>query len=183
MARGWRKSKKPGTKNKVQAAKRDKAAEERAATDRRAAAETMAAMASPPAAQQPTPATTARDTAKDQMRRQAIVFKYKLMGEPAQEYWPGPCGTLAKIRQWLEMPYTADVRPIAKVIDILRFPVALDAIIAANGAKVDWLDNRRGRRATDGKSRKRPAPYMPPSCPRAEEAQRAKYDRMDPMPR
>jgi len=53
----------------------------------------------------------------EEMRRQAIVFKFRLMGEPAQEHWQGPGGTLARIRQWLDMPYTADVRPIAKVLN------------------------------------------------------------------
>jgi len=77
----------------------------------------MADLASPPAAQQPTPATSARDPAMEEMRRQAIVFKFRLMGEPAQEHWQGPGGTLARIRQWLDMPYTADVRPIAKVLN------------------------------------------------------------------
>jgi len=78
------------------------------------------------------------------------------------------------LRTWELVPTSAQI-----VQDIMRFPIALDAIIAAKGAKVDWLDNRKGRRA----SRKRPAPHVPPSCPAAEEAQRAKFDRLDPMPR
>lgn len=61
------------------------------------------------------------------------------------------------------------------VRDISRFPAALDAIIAAKGAKVDWADVRQGRR------RPKTQVCVPVSCPEAEEMQRVKYQRLDPM--
>ena len=54
-------------------------------------------------------------------------------------------------------------------------PAALDAIIGAQGAKVDWADVRQGRR------RPKTQVCMPVSCPDAEELQRVKFQRLDPM--
>ena len=57
----------------------------------------------------------------------------------------------AKDVQWLmEKTWEHDgaVRDERIVEDICRFPAALAAIIAAKGAKVEKLDNRKGRRQT-----------------------------------
>ena len=54
------------------------------------------------------------------------------------------------------------------VQDVLRFPVALDAIIEAQGAKVKGKGARKGRRGA-----KR---YVPPSCPEAERLTRVKFE-------
>ena len=54
----------------------------------------------------------------------------------------------------------------------MRFPAALDAVIAADSAKVEALDNRKGRRRTQR------ATFF--SCPAAEELQQAKFQRLDP---
>jgi len=58
------------------------------------------------------------------------------------------------------------------VQDVLRFPVALDAIIEAQGAKVKGKGARKGRRGA-----KR---YVPPSCPEAERLTRVEFERLDP---
>mmetsp|Transcript_75509 Transcript_75509/g.125910 ORF Transcript_75509/g.125910 Transcript_75509/m.125910 type:complete len:157 (-) Transcript_75509:111-581(-) len=57
-------------------------------------------------------------------------------------------GTPSEVDSTMER--TWEVAPTSERIvqDIQRFPKALDAIIAAEGAKVPELDNRRGRRAT-----------------------------------
>ena len=58
------------------------------------------------------------------------------------------------------------------VEDICRFPTAIDKIIAAKGAKVPELDNRKGRRKTK--------PYHPPRIELVEELTELKYRRLDP---
>ena len=63
------------------------------------------------------------------------------------------------------------------VEDICRFPAALEAIIAAKGAKVEHLDNREGRR----RSRKT-QPYEPPRIEAVEELMQARFERLDPAP-
>ena len=55
-----------------------------------------------------------------------------------------------------------------------RLPQAIDLVIAANGAKVEQLDNRKGRCAT--------TPYSFPLIPLVEELTEAKYRRLDPVP-
>ena len=71
------------------------------------------------------------------------------------------------LRTWATVPTSERI-----VQDVLRFPVALDAIIAAKGAKVKGLATRKGRRGA-----KR---YVPPSCPEAEGLTRVKFERLDP---
>ena len=78
---------KRGTKNTKKAAARDKRAAEAATAETLAAAEAMADLASPSARQQTTPATGGqrgpqRDTAQEERRRQAVVFKYEKLGRP-----------------------------------------------------------------------------------------------------
>ena len=60
------------------------------------------------------------------------------------------------------------------VEDICRFAAALDAIIAAKGAKVEHLDNRQGRRKSK--------PYEPPRIEAVEELLQARFERLDPTP-
>lgn len=66
-------------------------------------------------------------------------------------------------------PTSADI-----VRDILRFPLALAAIIEAKGAKVEGANLRSGRR------RQRTQPYEYPSCPTAEALTRKKWEDLDP---
>ena len=58
------------------------------------------------------------------------------------------------------------------VEDICRFPVAIDAVLNAKGAKVEELDNRRGRRKT--------RPYVPPRIVCVEELNEIKFRGLDP---
>ena len=113
--------KKHGTNNVDQAAARDEAAATAAAAVQRAAAEALLAMESPAAVVHPSPATAVQPrpntVAQEERRRQAIVWKYEQLGSPPQELWRGPGGTLSIIRVWLELPYTADVRPIERVLE------------------------------------------------------------------
>ena len=60
------------------------------------------------------------------------------------------------------------------VEDICRFPATLAAIIAANGAKVEHLDNRTGRRKSK--------PYQPPRIEAVEELLKTRFERFDPAP-
>jgi hypothetical protein len=60
---------------------------------------------------------------------------------------------------------------LAIVEDICRFPAALDAIIEAKGAKVEHLDNRKGRRQT--------RPYEPPRIEKVEELMKARFERFE----
>jgi len=55
-------------------------------------------------------------------------------------------GTPAELSDTMERTWEVCPPPGRIVQDISHFPVALDAIIAARGAKVPELDNRRGRR-------------------------------------
>ena len=66
------------------------------------------------------------------------------------------------------------VRSERIVEDICRFPAALQAIIEANGAKVEHLDNRQGRRKSK--------PYQPPRIEAVEELLMARFERFDPTP-
>jgi len=56
-------------------------------------------------------------------------------------------GTPKEVSDTMRRTWTVCPTPERIVQDIQRFPAALDAIIAANGAYVDELDNRKGRRA------------------------------------
>eukprot|EP00966_Prymnesium_polylepis_P257668 5952697-Prymnesium_polylepis.1 len=64
------------------------------------------------------------------------------------------------------------------VEDILRFPAALEAIIAAKGAKVPELDNRRGRRKTRPRTRE----FEPARIEAVEAHLKERYEALDPMP-
>ena len=80
------------------------------------------------------------------------------------------------IQQLMERTWAHDgaVRSERIVEDICRFPAALQAIIAADGAKVRHLDNRQGRR--------RSKPYQPPHIEAVEELLKARFERLDPTP-
>ena len=60
------------------------------------------------------------------------------------------------------------------VRDIMRFPTALDAIIAAQGTKLETENTRSGKRRT------RTQPYEYPSCPTAEALTQKRYEELDP---
>ena len=85
-------------------------------------------------------------------------------------------GTAAKVQQLMELTWAHDgaVRSERIVEDICRFPAALDAVIAAKGAKVAHLDNRKGRRVS--------RPYVAPRCAAVDELMKARFERFDPTP-
>ena len=64
------------------------------------------------------------------------------------------------------------VRDERIVEDICRFTAALAAIIAAKGAKVEKLDNRKGRRQTKE--------YKPPRIEEVEVLLQARFELLDP---
>ena len=68
--------------------------------------------------------------------------------------------------------HDAAVKDERIVEDICRFPAALEAIIAVKGAKVQHLDNRRGRRQSK--------PYQPARIEAVEELRQARFERFDP---
>jgi len=88
------------------------------------------------------------------------------------------CGA-KEVQDLMERTWAHDgaVRDERIVEDICRFPAALEAIIAAKGAKVEHLDNRQGRR----RSRKTTW-YKPPRIEAVEELLKARFERLDPMP-
>ena len=73
------------------------------------------------------------------------------------------------LRSWEQAPTSERI-----VQDIMRVPRAIDDIIAHHGAKVPHLDNRKGRRRTVKR-------HIPPPCPTADEINRLKFRRMDPV--
>jgi hypothetical protein len=82
-------------------------------------------------------------------------------------------GTPAEVSDTLRRTWQVAPTPERIVQDIDRYPKAIDAIIAAKGAKVPELDNRRGRRATRA--------FQPhPGCGAAIKAREAKWALLDP---
>ena len=83
-------------------------------------------------------------------------------------------GTPAQVQDLMERTWAhpGAVTSERIVEDICRFPVAIDKIIAAEGAKVPELDNRRGRCQSK--------PYEPPRIKLVEELTEAKFRRLDP---
>ena len=73
------------------------------------------------------------------------------------------------LRSWEQAPTSERI-----VQDIMRVPRAIDDIIAHHGAKVPHLDNRKGHRRTVKR-------HIPPPCPTADEINRLKFRRMDPV--
>lgn len=84
-------------------------------------------------------------------------------------------GTAKEVQDLMERTWAHPdaVRDERIVEDICRFPAALEAIIAAKGAKVEHLDNRQGRRRTQ--------PYEPPRLESVEELLKARFERLDPV--
>mmetsp|Transcript_18727 Transcript_18727/g.59328 ORF Transcript_18727/g.59328 Transcript_18727/m.59328 type:complete len:610 (+) Transcript_18727:209-2038(+) len=82
-------------------------------------------------------------------------------------------GTPAEVSNTLRRTWEVFPTPERIVEDIKRFPDALDKIIAAKGAYVDEMDNRKGRRKRA--TRKFTAH---PDCDEAREANVAKYRQM-----
>jgi hypothetical protein len=126
MARGWRKSKKLGTKNKYQAARRDELAAAALAAaeaaDRAAAAELLADLATQEDQQYASPQTVVKPkhnplAAGQRARwRSMIIWKYVELGCPPKKQWEGRGGTVATISKWLEQSELADKRPILEVL-------------------------------------------------------------------
>ena len=83
-------------------------------------------------------------------------------------------GTAPQVQDLMERTWAHDgaVRDERIVEDICRFPAALEAIIAAKGAKVEHLDNRQGRRKSK--------PYKPLRIEAVEELMKARFERLDP---
>ena len=111
-------------------------------------------------------------------------FEYAMKQNLAYTYWlPHDhkdkflAGTAEQVQRLMELTWAHDgaVRSERIVEDICRFPAALQAIITANGAKVEHLDNRQGRR----KSKRA---YVPPRIEAVEELLKAKFERLDPTP-
>jgi len=110
-------------------------------------------------------------------------FEFAMRQNMAHTYWlphDHPDKWLActakHVQRLMELTWAHDgaVRSERIVEDICRFPAALDAVIAAKGAKVEHLDNRTGRRKSK--------PYMPPRCAAADELLQARFERFDPTP-
>ena len=173
----------PGTNNKAQAAARNAATAERIATFIAVAKE---ALQSPPPAppaeeEQPSPVTeptyVPTTGEMEAHRRIAIVYKYERLDPPCppESEWGKHGGALSQIADHLGMEYDAfGKRDYCAARRPGRFPAALDAIIAAKGAKVEHLDNRKGRRKTQQ--------YQPPRIEAVEELLKARYERFDPSP-
>ena len=85
-------------------------------------------------------------------------------------------GTPKDVQRLMEEAWAHDgaVKDERIVEDICRFPAALEAIIKAKGAKVEHLDNRRGRRQSK--------PYQPARIEAVEEIRQARFERFDPTP-
>jgi len=104
--------------------------------------------------------------------RQNIAHTDILPHDHPEKFLTGTAAMVQKtmLRTWEMVPTSEQI-----VRNISRFPAALDAIIAAQGAKVDWLDVRQGRRRPKTKY------YRPAPCPAAEALQLVKYQKLDPM--
>ena len=110
-------------------------------------------------------------------------FEFAMKQNLAHTYWlphdhPDKwlAGTPKEVQRLMEMTWAHDgAVPSERIVeDICRFPAALDAVIAAKGAKVEHLDNRKGRRQSK--------PYVPPHCAAVEELMKARFERFDPAP-
>ncbi len=82
-------------------------------------------------------------------------------------------GTPNEVASTMRRTWEVAPTPERVVQDISRFPAAVDAIIAARGAKVPELDNRRGRRATKRVFEAHPC------CREAQRLREAKWARLD----
>ena len=83
-------------------------------------------------------------------------------------------GTPKQVQDLMERTWAHDGAVTSERIveDICRWPAALKAIIEAKGAKVESLDNRKGRRQSK--------PYEPPRIQAVEELMKARFERFDP---
>ena len=103
--------------------------------------------------------------------RQNIAYSDILPHDHPEKFLCGRAGEVQDLmeRTWAHPGAVTSERIVE---DICRFPKALDLVLAAKGAKVPELDNRKGRRAT-----KR---YEPPHIALVEELTEIKYRRLDP---
>ena len=114
---------KKGTKNKHQAAARDKRTANAAEAEVLAAAEalrTMESPAPPPAVAQPSPETIpACEPSNGEMaayKRMAIISKYQRLGCPPESESSKHGGVLRHIADEFELPDPCDYRPIKEVL-------------------------------------------------------------------
>ena len=105
--------------------------------------------------------------------KQNLAYTYWLPHDHPKKFLSG---TPKHVQQLMEATWAHDGAVTSKRIveDICRFPAALDDIIAAKGAKVEHLDNRKGRRKAK--------PYHPPRIEEVEELLKARFEGFDPTP-
>ena len=104
--------------------------------------------------------------------RQNLAYTYWLPHNHPDKFLAGTAKEVQDLmeRTWAHPDAVRDERIVE---DICRFPAALEAIIAAKGAKVEHLDNSQGRRRT--------RPYEPPCLESVEELLKARFERLDPV--
>ena len=113
---------KNGTNNTQQAAARDEARAAAIAAIGQMADEALEEVLSAPSPQpmeETTPVAPTYEPSKktmDARRREAIVFKYELLGCPPESEWGKHGGTLRQIADFLKMPDPCDYRPIREVL-------------------------------------------------------------------
>ena len=103
--------------------------------------------------------------------RQNLAYTYWLPHDHPEKFLSGTAPQVQRL-MLLTWEHDGAVRSERIVEDICRFPAALDAIIAAQGAKVARLDRRKGRRQSK--------PYEPPRIPEVEELMLKRFERLDP---
>jgi hypothetical protein len=97
--------------------------------------------------------------------RQNVAYTYWLPHDHPDKYLTGTAkGDQRLMEETWDHPGAVTSERIVE--DICRFIPAMDAILAANGAKVPELDQRRGRRQTK--------PYTPPVIEAVEELMKAR---------
>lgn len=104
--------------------------------------------------------------------RQNLAYSYWLPHNAEGKFLSG---TPSEIQDLMERTWAHDGAVTSERIveDICRWPAALKAIIEAKGAKVEWLDNRKGRRQSK--------PYQPPRIEAVEELMKARFERFESM--
>ena len=105
--------------------------------------------------------------------RQNLAYSHWLPHDHPEKWLAGKAKDVQRLmtETWAHDGAVKDERIVE---DICRFPAALEAIIAAKGAKVEHLDNRRGRRQSK--------PYQAPRIEAVEELLKARFERFDPTP-
>lgn len=108
--------KKAGTKNKKQAAARDKRAADAAAADQQAAAEAEEAVEAAEDSSEDEQPSCERDGAQEDRSRQVMVWLFVKMGSPPEAEWSGPGGVLSEIRKVLGRRHDCNLNRIKAVL-------------------------------------------------------------------